>query len=65
MNRTERLLISMNASEAEMVIFSVEIQKENSGEESSVNMMLIYFLVAIAVVLILTWIILTIIKLRY
>lgn len=55
----------MNASEAEMVIFSVEIQKENSGEESSVNMMLIYFLVAIAVVLILTWIILTIIKLRY
>ena len=55
----------MNASDAEMIIFSVEIQKDDEGEGSSVNMMLIYFLVAIAVVLILTWIILTIIKLRY
>ena len=45
-------------------IYKIEINGSGTNGQSSVNMMLIYFLVAVASILIITWIVLTIIKIK-
>lgn len=65
MNRFERLLIVMNGNYPDVIAISFLIEKENYVDDQGVNIILIYFLVSIAATLIIVWILITIIRIRY
>jgi len=66
LNRIQRYIIALTGNYVGEINLEIDLDKSSSGDNSGgVNIMLIYFLVSIAIILILTWIILTIIKIRY
>ncbi|CAK75191.1 unnamed protein product (macronuclear) [Paramecium tetraurelia] len=62
LNRFERLLITIVAPDTCQFYFNISIPPDDSSLNT--NLMLIYFLVSLAVVLVLTWIIVTLIRYR-
>ncbi|CAD8061196.1 unnamed protein product [Paramecium sonneborni] len=62
LNRFNRLILSIVVPDTCQFYFNISIPSEDS--EVNTNLMLIYFLVSLAVVLVLTWIIVTLIRYR-
>lgn len=55
----------MNGNYPDVIAISFLIEKENYVDDQGVNIILIYFLVSIAATLIIVWILITIIRIRY